>query len=240
MNENKERKLEVTARDVFNVLIKRWLIILLCGMVMGSAFLLGTKAFIDEQYQSSTTIYVLNKQNEDKFTNADFQVSTHLTKDYAQIIKSRDVAEQVKARMGLEDMSASSIRGKITVETEEDTRIVTIVVQDTDPEMARELADAIREVSSDKIKTVMQVENVKVVDTANYPTSPSSPNVRNNVILGVALGCLLATGVVLLQHYSNDTIKNTDDVEHYLGLTVLASIPTNEPSSKKKKRGGRK
>jgi hypothetical protein len=43
MNDNKERKLEVTARDVFDILIKKWLIILLCGLVVGSAFLLYTK-----------------------------------------------------------------------------------------------------------------------------------------------------------------------------------------------------
>jgi capsular polysaccharide biosynthesis protein len=51
--------------------------------------------------------------------------------------------------------------------------------------------------------------------------------------------CVLAAAIILLQHYSNDTIKNTDDVEHYLGLNVLASIPTNEPGTSKK-RGWRK
>lgn len=239
MNENQERKLEVTARDVFNVLIKRWIVIVLCGMVVASAFLLGTKLFITPQYQSSTTIFVLNKQNEDRLTSTDFQVSTHLTNDYARIIKSRSVAEQVVESLGLE-ISASAVQGKITVETEEDTRIVTIVVKDPDPVMAQRLADEICKVSSKKIVDVMKVETVNVVDTANLSTSPSSPNTRNNVILGAALGCLLAIAIVLLQHYSNDTIKNTDDVEHYLGLTVLASIPTNEPSTKKKKRGGRK
>lgn len=239
MNENHERKLEVTARDVFDVLVKRWIIIVLCGLVVASAFLLGTKLFITPQYQSTTTIYVLSKQNDDKLTSTDFQVSTHLTKDYARIIKSRDVAEQVVDRLGLE-ISASSVQGKISVETEEDTRIVTIVVKDPDPVMAQQLAEAIREVSAKKIVDVMKVETVNVVDAASLPTSPSTPNTRNNVILGAALGCLLAIAVILLQHYSNDTIKNTDDVEHYLGLNVLASIPTNEPATKKKKRGGRK
>ena len=239
MNENKERKLEVTARDVFDVLIKRWLIIVLCARVVASAFLLGTKVFITPQYQSSTTIFVLSKQNDDKLSSTDFQVSTHLTKDYARIIKSRDVAEQVVERLGL-SVSSSAVQGKITVETEEDTRIVTIVVQDPDPVMAQQLADAIREVSAKKIVEVMKVETVNVVDDASLPTSPSTPNTRNNVILGGALGCLLAIGIILLQHYSNDTIKNTDDVEHYLGLNVLATIPTNEPTVKKKKRGGRK
>lgn len=239
MNDRKERKLEVTAKDVFDILIKRWLIIVLCGLVVASAFLLGTKLFITPQYQSTTTIFVLNKANEDKLTSTDFQVSTHLTKDYARIIKSRDVAEQVVARLGLKT-SASSIQGKISVETEDDTRIVTIVVKDADPVMAQQLAEAIREVSSKKIVEVMKVETVNVVDTASLPTSPSSPNTRNNLVLGGALGCLLAIGFILLQHYSNDTIKNTDDVETYLGLNVLASIPTNETTAKKKKRGGRK
>ncbi len=239
MNDNKERKLEVTARDVFDVLIKRWLIIVLCGLVVASAFLLGTKVFITPQYQSSTTIFVLSKQNDDKLSSTDFQVSTHLTKDYARIIKSRDVAEQVVERLGL-SINSSAIQGKISVETEEDTRIVTIIVQDPDPAMAKQLADAIREVSARKIVDVMKVETVNVVDDASLPTSPSTPNTRSNVLLGGALGCLLAVGIILLQHYSNDTIKNTDDVEHYLGLNVLASIPTNEPNAKKKKRGGRK
>ena len=239
MNENKERKLEVTARDVFDVLIKRWIIIVLCGLVVASAFLLGTKLFIAPQYQSSTTIFVLSKQNDDKVSSSDLQISTHLTNDYARIIKSRDVAEQVVEQLGLE-ISAGAIQGKISVETEEDTRIVTIVVKDPDPVMAQQLADAIREVSAKKIVDVMKVEMVNVVDTANLSTAPSSPNTRNNVILGGALGVLLAVGIILLQHYSNDTIKNTDDVEHYLGLNVLASIPTNEPNTKKKKRGGRK
>ncbi|MBQ6998129.1 MAG: protein-tyrosine kinase [Oscillospiraceae bacterium] len=239
MNENHERKLEVTAKDVFDVLIKRWIVILLCGLVVASAFLLGTKLLITPQYQSSTTIFVLSKQNDDKLSSSDFQVSTHLTKDYARIIKSRDVAEQVKAQLGLE-ISASAVQGKISVETDDDTRIVTIVVKDPDPVMAQRLAEAIRVISAKKIVDVMKVETVTVVDTASYPTSPSTPNTRNNVILGGALGCLLAIAVVLLQHYSNDTIKDTDDVEHYLGLNVLASIPTNEPNTKKKKRGGRK
>lgn len=239
MNDNKERRLEVTARDVFDILIKRWLIILLCGLVVGSAFLLYTKTMVDKQYESSTTIFVLSKQNEDKLASSDIQISTHLTNDYARIIKSRDVAEKVIERLDLEGMTPNAILGKVSVVTEEDTRIVTIVVQDTDPAMAQKLADAVREVSREKIVDVMKVEMVNVVDTASLPTSPSSPNTRNNVILGVALGFLLSGAVILIKHYSDDTIKDTEDVETYLSLNVLATIPTNEPNVKKK-RGWRK
>lgn len=239
MNENKERKLEVTARDVFNVLIKRWLIIVLCGLVLATSFLLGTKMFITPQYESNTKMFVLYKIFADHYQPADFQMSTMLTQDYAQVIKSRTVAEEVIERLNL-DMSPGALASRITVETETDTRIVTIIVKDPDPVMAKKLADEIREVSAKQIVEVMDMEAVNVVDTANLPGGPSTPNTMRNTVLGGFLGCLLAAAVVLLQHYSNDTIKNTDDVEHYLGLNVLASIPTNETNTKKKKKGGRK
>lgn len=239
MNEKKERKLEVTARDVFNVLIKRWLIIILCGLVLASSFLLGTKMFITPQYESVTKMFVLYKIYAEHYQPADFQMSTMLTQDYAQVIKSRSVAEQVIERLDL-DMSPGALTSRITVETETDTRIVTIIVRDPDPVMAKKLADEIREVSSKQIVEVMDMEAVNVVDTANLPGGPSTPNTMRNTVLGAFLGCLLAAMVVLLQHYSNDTIKNTDDVEHYLGLNVLATIPTNETNTKKKKKGGRK
>ncbi|MBQ8768477.1 MAG: protein-tyrosine kinase [Oscillospiraceae bacterium] len=235
MNENnKERKLEVTAKDVFDVLIKRWLIIILCGLVLASAFLLGTKLFITPQYESETKIIVLSKIDSDFYQPADFQVGTFLTQDYAEIIKSRTVAEQVIDQMDL-DMEAGALAGKITVETDENTRIVTIIVKDTDPVMAQQLADSVREISAKQIMDVMDMEAVNLVDTANLPTAPSTPKTTQNTVLGGALGCLLAAAIILLQHYSNDTIKDTDDVEHYLKLNVLASIPTNEPNAKKKK-----
>lgn len=239
MNDKKERKLEVTARDVFDVLIKRWLIIALAGLVLASSFLLGTKLFITPQYESNTKMFVLYKIFDDHYQPADFQMSTMLTQDYAQVIKSRTVAEEVIERLGL-NMSTGALTSRITVETETDTRIVTIIVKDPDPVMAKKLADEIREVSAKQIVEVMDMEAVNVVDTANLPGGPSTPNTMQNTVLGGALGCLIAAAIILLQHYSNDTIKNPDDVEHYLGLNVLASIPTNEPNTKKKKKGGRK
>jgi capsular polysaccharide biosynthesis protein len=239
MNENKERKLEVTVRDVFNVLIKKWLIIVLCGLVLASSFLLGTKLFITPQYESTTKMFVLYKINTGFYQPADFQMSTMLTQDYAQVIKSRTVAEQVIENLGL-DMSTNALRNRITVETDDNTRIVTIIAKDPDPVMAQKLADEIRQVSATQIVDVMDMEAVNVVDTANLPTPPSTPKTAQNTLLGGALGFVLAAAIILLQHYSNDTIKNTDDVEHYLGLNVLASIPTNEPNTKKKKRGVRK
>ena len=240
MNEStkRERGLEVNVGELIFVLLRRWWIILLCGVVAAAAFLIGTKVLITPKYQSVTKIFVLSQQDVNYLTSTDIQLSSYLTKDYAELIKSRTVAQEVIKRLDL-NMSPDTLMSQVSVQTKSDTRIVTIIVQNEDPELARELANVIREVSAKQIVDVMGVEAVNMVDEANLPVSPSSPNVSKNMLLGAAWGCLLAIAVILIRYLLNDTIKNDEDVERYLNLNVLASIPNVETTTSKTKKGGK-
>lgn len=235
MNENKQkdRGLEVNVGELLFVLLRNWWIILLSGIVAASLFMLGTKLFIAPEYQSVTKIFVLSQEDGNYLTSMDIQLSSYLTKDYAELIKSRTVAEEVIEKLQL-NMSPESLMGMVYVQTKSDTRIVTIIVQNEDPRLAQELANAVREVSATQIVDVMGVEAVNMVDEANLPQSPSSPNTRKNTLMGGAWGLLIAISLILLRHLLNDSIKSEEDVERYLSLSVLASIPTNEPSITKK------
>ena len=48
---------------------------------------------------------------------------------------------------------------------------------------------------------------------------------RKNGVIGGLLGILLAAAVVLIVYLTNDTVKTPEDVEKYLGLSVLGTIP---------------
>lgn len=240
MNEStkRERGLEVNVGELIFVLLRRWWIILLCGIVAATAFLIGTKVLITPKYQSVTKIFVLSQQDVNYLTSTDIQLSSYLTKDYAELIKSRTVAQEVIKRLDL-NMSPDTLMSQVSVQTKSDTRIVTIIVLNEDPELAQELANVIREVSAKQIVDVMGVEAVNMVDEANLPVSPSSPNVSKNMLLGAAWGFLLAIAVILIRYLLNDTIKNDEDVERYLNLNVLASIPNVETTTTKTKKGGK-
>lgn len=229
----KDRELEVNVGELLVILMKKWWIILLSGILVAVLFLLGTKLLITPKYQSITKIFVLSQQDGNYLTSTDFQLSSYLTKDYAELIKSRIVAEEVIARLGL-DISPDSLLSQVSVQTKSDTRVVTIIVQNENPELAQKLANVIREVSATQIVKVMGVQAVNVVDEANLPVAPSSPNVNKNMMFGAAWGCLLAIAVILFRYLLDDTIKNDGDVEKYLNLTVLASIPINESNTHKK------
>ncbi len=236
IKENQE--VEIDLGEIFHVLLGRLGIIILSGIVLGLISIVGTMLFIDPQYESTTKIVVLSKQDNNTLTNQDMQTSTLLTKDYAELIKSRTVTEGVIAELNL-DLEHKDLLEKISVENQTDTRIVAISVRDEDPYMASQIANAIRDVASVHIQEVMDVDAVNVVETANIPNEPASPSLVKNGILGGVLGVVLSVIIILAVYLSNDTVKTPEDVERYLQLSVHGTIPLmdKKKKSKKKKRG---
>mgnify|MGYP002678811071 FL=1 len=170
-------------------------------------------------------------------TYSDVQLGSQLTKDYAELINSRYVLEEVIQELAL-DMDYDVLLKKVSVSTPTDTRIVSITVEDSDPVMAMNIANAIREAASDHIQNVMDIEAVNVVETANMPTEKAGPSVVKWSLIGGIIGVLLVSAIVIIQYLMDDTIKTSDDVEKYLGLSTLALIPVavEETENKKKKR----
>ena len=238
-NQMNNDEIEIDLREIFSVLLSHLGIIILSGLVLGLVAIVGTKVFITPQYQSVTKMYVLAKQNNDTLTSADMQTSTQLTKDYAELIKSRTVLEGVIAQLNL-NITYQQLLGKLTVDTSTDSRIVTIIVSDEDPYTASEMANAIRDMAAEHIQSVMDIEAVNVVDSANIPNEKASPSLAKNGVIGGLLGVIIAMAIVIIIYLTNDTIKVEEDVERYLGLSVLGSIPYSDKESRSKKQKSRK
>lgn len=227
--------IEIDLREVFGLLLHYIWLILICAVVAGTAGLLVSKFAIDETFESNTKIVVLSKQNNDTITYNDMQLNSQLTKDYVELIKSRYVLETVMETCGVsEEETYEGFAGRVEVENLTNTRIISITVTDKDPQMAKQLADEIRTVASKRIKEVLDLEAVNVVDEANLPTEKSGPSVKMWTLAGGLLGAFLCIAILLVRYLLDDTIKTSDDVERYLGLSTLAMIPVKDEELKKK------
>ena len=218
---------EIDLMEIFGLMLHRLWLIILCAVAAGAVGYAVSRFVLTEQYESTTRIYVLNRQNDDTLTYTDVQLGTQLTKDFREIIKSRYVLEQVIDICGLAD-SSGSLGSRVSVDTQTDTRIVTITVTDTDPARAQYIANELREAAAERIKSVMDIQAVNVVDEANLPTAPSAPSVTKWTAIGFLSGAFLCMAVVLIQFLLDDTIKTSDDIEKYLGLSTLGMIPMRE------------
>jgi capsular exopolysaccharide synthesis family protein len=73
--------------------------------------------------------------------------------------------------------------------------------------------------------------NLHVLDHAMTPQSPIKPRTFLNMAVGVLLGLLLGVGTVFFLDYLDNTIRTSDDIEHYLKLTLLAIVPKEGPET---------
>ena len=234
---NKDDVIEINLGELFAVLLGRAFLIISAGIFFALAGLFFSKFVIHPEYESTTKIYILNKEENQTVTYSDVQISTQLTQDYAELIKSRRVLEEVIQRLHLTDMEYSDLYSVLKVDTPSDTRIVAITVRDKDPLMAMRIANCIREVASEHIANVMDIDAINIAETANVPTSKASPSVAKWTVAAGFVGAVVVAFFAILGYILDDSIKSNDDVERYLGLSTLALIPlTTEEMDKKKKK----
>ncbi len=79
-----------------------------------------------------------------------------------------------------------------------------------------------------KVAEVAVSTEVQVVDTPTLPDKPVKPKKLLTLVLAILLGLFGSSGFVIARELMNRTIKTSDDVENYLGLPVLAQIPSGE------------
>ena len=239
MQEMKNDEIEVDLKELFFVFFGKLWIILLSGIVLGIAAYFYTSVMITPQYASDGTVYILTRSNSNQqVTTGDLNMSAQLTSDFEELIISHTVLDEVIEQIDYEGLTFGSLKNKITVTNRTDTRILQITVTDPDPLMAKAIVDKVIEISSEKIKSIMDIEAVNLVDEGTLNSTPVSPSYKKNVLIGVLIGIVITSAIVIVMYLLDDKIHTGEDIEKYLGLSVLGVIPEVSNEKKKMRRKG--
>ena len=226
MNNQENQAVEIDVFAMLKTLWKRKFSIVLVALVFAIAAF-GYSAFLSKkEYQSTSRIYVVSRQNQDNnaLTNSDLQAGSYLVKDYREIILSQNVLSQAIEELKL-DLTPAELSKKISVSVPTDTRILSITAKDGDPKEAARIANGLRNVAAAKIISVTKVSDVTTLDEAEVPQSPSSPNIRRNVLLGFIAGAGLMVVLMVVVEVLDDRVKRPEDIEELMGFTLLGIVP---------------
>ena len=226
MNNQEKQAVEIDVFAMLKTLWKRKFSIVLVALVFAIAAF-GYSAFLaKKEYQSTSRIYVVSRQNQENnaLTNSDLQAGSYLVKDYREIILSQNVLTQAIEELKL-DMTPAELSKKISVSVPTDTRILSITAKDGNPKEAARIANGLRNVAAEKIISVTKVSDVTTLDEAEVPQSPSSPNIRRNVLLGFIAGAGLMVVLLVVVEVLDDRVKRPEDIEELMGLTLLGLVP---------------
>lgn len=225
-----DREDVIDLMELFHVLLRRWYVILICGLLGAAAAFGYTKIRIVPQYEASSMIYILEA------SDINLSLSKQLTVDFATLAKSRPVVEKVIDELEL-NATYEQLVSTITIANPSDTSILKISVRNPDPELACEISNAMSDSTAERVASVMMTDKPSKVEDAVVPKYPVSPNMKKNVMMGGMFGIVVMAGILVVMYLMDDRIKSEEDIERYLGLTTLASIPISRGEKKHKSKG---
>ena len=232
-NSNLSFRKNIDISDLISETFKRWYFIVAAVFVSILVSIIYTLGFVTPIYASTAKILILSKTSGDSYTTSDFSFSTYLSNDFAQIMVDTPVLKPAAESLG-DKYSEDYLRGVVSVDKVENTRILTVTAKTPNPNSSKQIVDAICEASKETLVDLMQLDGVEIINQGNLPRSPLSPNLKTNIIVAVLIGFFIAELGIALNFVFNSCIASPKDIEKYLGLTVLATIPYNQTKSKAK------
>ena len=218
---------ELNLKDLFEYYVgKIWYIILII-IISGSLSVIYTTFFKKPMYRSYTTLVLAGTGTDsstDGITQSEVTLNQKLVSTYREIMKSRNVINQVIHNLNLNN-TYEYIANNITVTTEKDTELIKISVSNPDAITAKNIADEIASVFSKEIVKIYNIRNVALIDAGEVAQKPYNINLVKETIIAVLVGFVIGCALIFVLYYFDTTVKSAEEIENKLHLPILGSVP---------------
>ncbi|ENH98096.1 capsular polysaccharide biosynthesis protein, putative chain length regulator [Gracilibacillus halophilus YIM-C55.5] len=216
----------ISLKEIFEVLKKRIALIIL--LTIGAAIVSAVVSFwiITPTYESSTQFIVNQDSGEQETVNLnEIRSNVEIINTYNDIITSNRILDQVVEEVNL-TISPGALAEKITVSSTDSSQVVTLTANDTDPDVATEIANTTVQIFQNDLPELMNVNNVNILTEATVSSNPTpvSPKPMLNIAIAIVLGLMIGVGLAFLLEYMDNTIESETDVEERMELPILGVV----------------
>ena len=228
-------EVEINLGDVFQILLSKWIYILLAGVLVAVTVGLITHFVIKKKYTASISMYVFTTAEQNQtgtISYSELNAADNLIKTYQVIVKSNSVLDVVAERFNAEhpeyaawNIQSLSLSGMTSVSVPDGTKLIRVSVTTRDPKLSADIANTFAKYIPDQIIRITKAGGVEIVDYATVPNGPSSPNLSRNIVIGFAAGFLLAAVYFVLRAYLDTTIYTSEEVQKVSRCPVIGTVP---------------
>lgn len=223
-------EIEIDLLKVAQVLLRKAKFIIAITLLVAVATFAVTYFFITPMYTSTAMMYVNNSSF--SLGNTSFSISQGeltaaqgLVDTYIVILKSRTCLESIIDQCSLE-YDYEELYDMIESEAVNSTEIFSIDVTSKSPHEAERIANTITQVLPERISSIVDGSDVRIVDYAVVPSERTSPSFTLNTVIGALVGFVLAAAIVILRYMLDDQIHEEDYLtQTYPNIPLLAVVP---------------
>ena len=220
-------------RKYAHIIRRRWLVIVVCPLL--AALVAGiVSLLLPPVYEAHVALLVRPAQ---PLATTDPNVANlttaQISATYAALMTEPPLLVQVTNELGL-NVRTDDLAKQIDVTPQTNTQILDVAVRNTNPAVARDLANLLVSALIAEVKGFQSQEtqtpnsrtgdDLVVVSPAVLPDRPISPNVPVNVALAFAVGLLVALALAFLLDHLDQSIKNDEDLTERVGLIAVGHI----------------
>lgn len=213
-------------RQFLTLLARRWLLIVACMVLTtgaaGVVTLLQTPV-----YEARTRVFLSSRTEGQVLSSSDLDT-------VIELLRSPVVRDPVRRALGLDAEAPLDISASVTGSTP----ILDVVVRATDARIAYNAAQQIgpqlttlSTTYAALFPTAVGGLSVNTLVGPTLPTSPISPNLRINLVVGAGVGLMLGIGIALLVHFLDTRIRTSADVRALTDRPILALLPRSKPGA---------
>lgn len=217
-------------QQYLSIIVRRgWIVILAAILTAASAYGFSR---IQEQRNPvyKSTVNLLIQPNRPDFGQA--QAARQLLRSYVAWMQSNYRAQDVIDRLEL-DMVPDQLLGDVTIASDDSRLVIQIDVESNNGELANQIAlewaNLFIEYRNQENSDVRREDRIDAVLVDDPRFSLDSPDTDINTIAGFVLGALIGVAIVfILEFLESGVIRSQRDVDRYLTIQVLGSIPPTE------------
>lgn len=219
-------------QDYLRIWRRNWILILATTLVVTALAAVWSLTRVPE-YQAKSQLYVSVRTGETSV--GDMTQGTNFARQavtsYVDVVSTSIVMDQVAADLG-GDLTSQELAKRVSASSPTNTVLIDITATDADPVEAAEIANVTSSVFADVVSNQLEKPSdgsparvqIDVVQPAQVPDSPVSPNVKRNLALGLLLGLMLGLGGAVLRSVLDTKIRTRQDVAAITADPVLGRI----------------
>lgn len=213
--------------DLIYIMMKRIKLLIIIPILFALVGLIVSLYILTPIYQAQADLLVNQTTTTDGdprgFTDVDMNL--RLIETYHFIINSSRITENIISELD-NKYSVKELEKKLSIETSSETQIISLFIEDSDPEVASEIVNLYVEVSKKEISELMEMDNIRILTKSKEENllTPIYPKPVFITIISLLVGGMLILIYILISAYFNAKINSRSDVERYLNIPVLGAI----------------
>ena len=222
-------KNQITVAEIVNMLLRRWWIIALTAVVLSVSAFFYSQFMLVPLYRTDGSLFVnASRTQTSDVSQTNILASQQLAITCKEILTRRTflsaVSEDVVTKGG-HKYEATQLKKMISIKAVNDTEIMEITVSGSDRYDVKLICDSVLTLSSKELSNVMNAGQVKILDFAQLPKKPYSPNTRNNTLICFFIGILAGGLIVFCIEFLDTRVKSRDDLITRYSIPLLGEIP---------------